>query len=181
MITEQHISFLTKLGAKKINHARSNFLEHLKGTARLLQDWGNDQALCLAGLFHSIYGTEDFSTSTLGMEKRATVTAMIGEDAEALVYIFAVSHRRSFFANIAKLRSGGDLTVTNATTGEPIQVTKLQLLRLLELEVANLLDQAPPPEQLPDSTRMQMNGIARSLKGIVSDKAIQAVESYLAQ
>lgn len=181
MITERHISFLTELGTKKMDHARSNFLDHLKGTARLLQDWGNDQALCLAGLFHSIYGTEDFTTSTLGMEKRAAVTAMIGEEAEALVYIFAVSQRRSFFSNIAKLRTGGDLTVIDASTFQNIHISKSQLIRLLELEVANLLDQAPPPEKLPVSTRMQMSGIVRSLKGIVSDKAIHAVDSYLSQ
>jgi hypothetical protein len=37
-----------------------DFLSHLTGVEAVLRDWGEPEPVCLAGLFHSIYGTEGF-------------------------------------------------------------------------------------------------------------------------
>ena len=44
-------------------HAGVKFLEHLQGVQRVLESWGEPNAVSLAGLFHSIYGTELFQVT----------------------------------------------------------------------------------------------------------------------
>ena len=41
------------------------FLEHLQGVQRVLESWGEPDAVSLAGLFHSIYGTELFQVNSV--------------------------------------------------------------------------------------------------------------------
>lgn len=175
MITEELKQLLLELGTDRIQHARSSFMEHLEGTAHLLRQWGNDEALCLAGLFHSIYGTQDFEHQSLGYEKREKLREAIGEEAEELAYLFSVCDRRTFFANLS---GTGEATVYDKANGNTITIPRERLIRLLELEAANLLDQAPDPQQLPESTRLVTLGVARSLKGVVSDNASRAMDHY---
>lgn len=63
----------------KFNHCIScfsgsiTFDEHLKGVQSVLRSWGSDQAICDAGLFHSIYGTEGFQGYKLPFSNRAEI------------------------------------------------------------------------------------------------------------
>src|SRR3546814_18378901 len=54
---------------------------------------GNPQTICLAGLFHSIYGTAHFRHATLPFSQRRVVKNLIGAEAEALAYLFCVTDR----------------------------------------------------------------------------------------
>lgn len=49
------------------------FDEHLKGVQSVLRCWGSDLALCDAGLFHSIYGTEGFQGYKLPFSRRQDI------------------------------------------------------------------------------------------------------------
>ena len=49
------------------------FDEHLKGVQSVLRCWGSDRALCDAGLFHSIYGTEGFQGYKLPFTRRKDI------------------------------------------------------------------------------------------------------------
>ena len=53
------------------------------------------EEVCLAGLFHSIYGTEGFQGLILGLEQRADVAEIIGERAERCVFFNCVMDRDS--------------------------------------------------------------------------------------
>lgn len=63
-LTRAH-EFLELHGTKQTPHgsrlgdlAHGSFDDHLKGTMKKLEQLGFAEPVCLAGLFHSIYGTE---------------------------------------------------------------------------------------------------------------------------
>ena len=55
------------------------FGDHLRAVQHLLQAWGMLEAITLAGLFHSIYGTEGFQDFQLSLDRRDDVKKLIGE------------------------------------------------------------------------------------------------------
>ena len=69
--------FLVGLGTDKIDHSQKNYLAHLIGVYKLMDAYGQDEELCRAGMFHSIYGTEKFQGFTLPQERRGEVKALL--------------------------------------------------------------------------------------------------------
>ncbi len=114
---QEHRQFMLELGCDKTKHSHRSLLEHLKGVHDLLRDWGNDEETCLAGLFHSIYGTNTFKHRSLS--DRNALIDRIGATSEGLVFIFSEG-KRPFFKNIDSMETR---------------------LRLMEIEAANLIDQ----------------------------------------
>jgi len=114
---QNHRQFLLELGCDKTKHSHRTLLDHLKGVHDLLRDWGNNEDVCNAGLFHSIYGTDTFKHVSLS--DRSALIDRIGAASEELVRIFSEG-KRPFFKNID----------SNETR-----------LQLMEIEVANLIDQ----------------------------------------
>jgi (p)ppGpp synthase/HD superfamily hydrolase len=112
------IEFLDELGAHRTRHSGRTLFDHLKGVHDLLRDWGNDHEVCVAGLFHSIYGTHSFKhQSTADRDK---VRSMIGERAEDLAHRFCSATDRPLFASIEDKQRREDL---------------------IEIEAANLIEQ----------------------------------------
>ena len=58
MIDQNHLDLLLELNTDDSQHSGGALIDHLRGTHDFLHEWGNEQAVCLAGLFHSIYGTQ---------------------------------------------------------------------------------------------------------------------------
>jgi len=82
------IEFLLDNDADENAHSGRNLLNHLLGTAELLMEWKCDKDLVLAGLCHSIYGTDSYHTVTIDPSRRDEVRALIGEKAEKLAWEF---------------------------------------------------------------------------------------------
>ena len=85
---------LRELGAHELSHINGDLEKHLKGTRNLLAEWGNSEPVCMAGLYHAVYGTEDFPEELVPLDKRQEIAKIIGEDAEALVYFYGACDRR---------------------------------------------------------------------------------------
>jgi hypothetical protein len=62
-------------------------------TSALLQNWKAPSDVVLAGLAHAAYGTDGFATALFGLDERALVADMIGDDAERIVYRYASCDR----------------------------------------------------------------------------------------
>src|SRR5438094_617443 len=88
--------FLVALGIEKISHTNKSYLAHLVGLYRLMEARGCTEELCRAGMFHSIYGTQQFQGFKLPLERRAEVRELIGERAERLAYLNCAMYRPSF-------------------------------------------------------------------------------------
>jgi hypothetical protein len=139
MVEERYRAFLMEhLHVQDVRHTGRSFFEHLKGTHDLLRDWGNPEPVCLAGLFHSIYGTWHFRHKAFPIEKRSTLAALIGEEAEFLAYVFCVAERpRVFLANAGRAQ----ILLQDHYINELIPLSQAELNNLLEIEAANLIEQ----------------------------------------
>jgi hypothetical protein len=117
MVAQRHEIFLRER-TYGVTHGGRPFFAHLKGVHDFLVDWGNPEHVCLAGLYHSIYGTQYFKHRTLDRDNvvdRCMLRGLIGLHAENLVLRFCVDDHRKF------------------TDRE-----------LLEIEAANLIEQNSP-------------------------------------
>lgn len=137
------------------SHSGRTLRDHLCGTYRILKEWSEPQHVCLAGLFHSIYGTEYFM-STLTLNERAQVEKMIGPEAEKLVYFFCMMSRRSLYENFSnpypQIFCRQDLKM--------IEIELDTLMDLMAVAAANLIEQW---SQIgTEAGRNEMNDIFRN-------------------
>lgn len=114
-------------------------MEHLLGTAARLRAWGNRPEVCVAGLFHSIYGTQSFHVQSVPLERRAEVAALIGTEAETWAFHFCVLNRRE----LRQTPPADPVLAHDHTSGAERLVPGAMVTDLLEIEAANLLDQVP--------------------------------------
>jgi hypothetical protein len=122
--TGAKLAFLRALGFGTLQHdSHVPFLAHLGGTRRLLNAWGERPALCDAGLFHSVYGTEFFVPDRI--PERDDVTAVIGAEAERIAWLWCAIKRETIDVGRATVRlRRGDL----AEQLTPVEVGDLATL-----------------------------------------------------
>jgi hypothetical protein len=140
MVDDRFRTFLTEeLRAQDVRHSGRDFYTHLEGTHDLLQAWGNPQPVCVAGLFHSIYGTWHFRHQAFPIERRQVIRDLIGEEAEFLAYVFCVTERPKVLLASIGARI---VLLMDHHAGRPLRLTPSQLDQLLEIEAANLIEQS---------------------------------------
>lgn len=111
--------FLLSLGVDQVPHATSSpkplhlmtpetlleegsFMDHLTGNEAVVRGWQRAEpgrytdAVALAALYHSIYGTAGFQGFTFPIEKRGQIRSVIGERAELLAYLTCAKDGKSF-------------------------------------------------------------------------------------
>jgi hypothetical protein len=149
-----------------VPHSAGDLLQHFRGTHDLLEQWGNSETVCHAGLLHGIYGTWHVSHVTVPLERRDTVRALIGEAAEALVYIFAVAERpKDFIESLDR----GRIEIRDHHAGETMLLSRETLDQLLEIEAANIIEQREPADAV----------LSQCLRARLTPGAIGAIEAYL--
>ena len=94
------IDFIINFGYD-IPHSDFTLEEHLLGCFTLLKMARAPHHICLAGLFHSIYGNEYFTPPT--PPNRELVKDYIGKEAEELVFLFC--HLRDRDNTILKMNN----------------------------------------------------------------------------
>src|SRR5215207_2291193 len=106
---ENRLRFLRKANTEGMPHSDRGLLDHLLGTRQLLFEWEARPALCDAGLFHSVYGTEAYELKAIPLSMRDEVRQLIGDEAETLVWIFCMMRRETLFEQ--KLHKDRDFSV----------------------------------------------------------------------
>ncbi|MGZ4274964.1 MAG: DUF6817 domain-containing protein, partial [Solirubrobacteraceae bacterium] len=92
-------AFLHAEGAERMAHAGGRtLLDHLRGTAAIVDRWGQPDWLRRAALIHSVYGTDAYHPRLIDPARRDELAAVAGERAERLAYLFCVTPRRPLFA-----------------------------------------------------------------------------------
>lgn len=137
-LREEHLKLLEEL-TRDSPHRGGSLHDHLVGTARILEAWGRPAAVCLAGLFHAVYGTQFYRLQVVSPSERARVRAVLGDRAERLVHLFSVADRRSLYSKLQDPaprihEAGGD--------GE-IPISHEDLVALVEMDLANRLELMP--------------------------------------
>ena len=133
------LQILGSLGANQVEHSGRTLLHHLLGTYEILHRWGCSQAVCIAGLFHSVYGTEGFSTSLLSESDRPLLQQLLPSDSEELAFLFGATSRGSLYD---ALRSDGAPRLRLAHSNDWVDVERERLIDLLVMDAANFCEQA---------------------------------------
>jgi hypothetical protein len=137
---EKRLRFLRKANTEDMPHSDRGLLDHLLGTRQLLVEWEARPALCDAGLFHSVYGTECYELQAIPLTMRNEVQQLIGEEAESLAWLFCMIRRESLYENPGH---DGEWRVQHRLTDEWLPLTKIQFQDLLTLNIANTLEAYP--------------------------------------
>lgn len=121
-----------------IGHSGGTLADHLRATHELLIMWGASEAVALAGLMHSGYGTEHFAVeAAVDPGERARVRDRIGDEAERLVWLFSSCRRSS----IGDALVGGHLL--GHQDDRPLPATRRELEELLLIDLADTVEQLP--------------------------------------
>jgi hypothetical protein len=137
---EDRLRFLRIANTEGMPHSDRALLDHLLGTRQLLIDWEARPALCDAGLFHSVYGTEYYELQAIPLAMRSEVQQLIGDEAESLAWLFCMIRRESLLENPGP---EGQWRVQHRLTDEWLPLTTTQFQDLLTLTFANVLDPYP--------------------------------------
>lgn len=128
---------LADLGAGELQHLNGSLLSHLQGVQKLLALWGNREALCTAGLYHAVYGTSAFDNPLIDPAKRASIAALIGEEAEQIAYNFGACDRDKFYPQIGR---SDPVVFPDRFTGTMETISGQMLNDILELVLANEME-----------------------------------------
>jgi hypothetical protein len=142
--TKRLIDFLAGLGIEKVEHTEKTYLGHLVNVHRFMKAQACEPEVCLAGMFHSIYGTERFQGFKLPLERRAEIAELIGERAERLAYWNCAMDRASFDRAVAQ--DAPPYRIIDRLTGESIDLSRRDFDDLCRVHLYDWLEQAPRSE-----------------------------------
>ena len=174
----RHLALLESLDAHRTSHSRRTLLAHLRGTQDLLVEWGNPPAVCVAGLFHSVYGTYVFDKRSADWSMRGHIGDVIGTRAEGLVHLFCVADRRCFYEHLGESR----FRLRDIVDGGELTVDRHRLAALIEIEVANMVDQVPhrSKKKALRAAAWYADAFARS-RELISPAASEAAQACFAR
>lgn len=150
MVTPEMLALLDALGANQKGRGGRTLLDHLEGTREVLAGWGCPTDVCLAGLFHSVYGAEGGRARArdANLGRRDDVRALIGAGAEELAYLYAACERRSLFTTTALV---GAHALNDLFAGREVPVSEATLRSLLTIEAANFVEGPVERIDLPET------------------------------
>jgi hypothetical protein len=168
---------LRQRGAAHIEHPGGNLFDHVGRVARLLRAWGADEDVQLTGLSHACYGTDGFASSLLDLGERPFLAEIIGERAEAWVYLYASCDRRVAYPN---LKGPGPLLFRDSFTGSSFEVAEPDAQVFVELTAANELDLILANPQLAGQWAPALFDLLRGAKRRLSEPAWRCCTETLA-
>ena len=130
---------LLALGAGEFAHVSGSLAAHLHGTEALLRRWGSREALCLAGLYHAVYGTDGIVGSLASIGARKRIAELIGEESERIAYLYGACARDTFHPRIG---APDELRFADRFTRTEYPIEPSLLRDFCELTVANELELA---------------------------------------
>lgn len=171
----EYIEFLYKVNADKIPHSKDRtLLDHLKGTYDLLHKWHMEEHVCVAGLFHSIYGNEHFIKKLISINKRKKVANIIGPQSEKLIYYFNICNRKNTIEK--SIDNSNRIIAKNNNT--ICFLSKKQFQELMILLFANELEQAEDFLKLNHEEKFMLDKMYSSISRFLNEHAISSYMEY---
>ena len=137
-----HAEFLNRLAVEQRGHSGGSLLAHLTAVRDILVRWGGRTELAIAGLYHSVYGTESYQRVSLDPSLRDLLREQIGTEAERLVFCFGAMRKQSFYDNLTGDNTGPH-TIQCRLSDATYTLSEQEFADLCELTVANWLEQRP--------------------------------------
>jgi hypothetical protein len=159
---------LKELGAGEFAHLNGPLVAHLTGTYELLVNWGNNETLCRAGLYHAVYGTSGYADQLVKLKNRNMIQTLIGEDAENIVYDYCACHREIFWPQIGM---NAKPIFKNRFTNDEYSVGIEWLKNFCELTVANELEIAKNSNSFIEEYGTELRSLFMRMKSYLSAAA----------
>ncbi|MEW2354217.1 DUF6817 domain-containing protein [Spirillospora sp. NPDC029432] len=169
------VASLASRGAGEITHPGGTLLAHLERVHALLEEWGARPVVRFAGLCHAFYGTDGFPTALGDPARRDELAALIGEEAERLVHLYAACDRRYTYPRLAEPEGPFRDRFTGALH-HPLPRLRRDFA---ELTVANELDLMRADRDLRAEHGPDLLERFASWRALLSDRAWQAVRATL--
>lgn len=134
------LRLLAEYNLEGFSHTDHGLINHLRGTFQILESWGCSETLCIAGLCHSIYGTESYRRNPIELSERENIQAILGESAEKLVYLFGAHVKESLWKNLER---ENEFSILDRLEKSELKLSELDLRNLITLTLANWLEQRP--------------------------------------
>ncbi|MGY4977731.1 DUF6817 domain-containing protein [Streptomyces sp. 900105755] len=173
---DRAVAHLRALGAAEIAHPGGTLLAHLQRVAEQLAAWGARPALRLAGLCHACYGTDGFPAALLPPDRRTDLAAVIGTEAEAIVYLYGSCDRKATYPTLAD----PDGAVHDRFTGAAGVPGPRPRRDLAELTAANELDLARVDPSFREQWGPGLLTLLTRLRPLLSRPAWSACHTVLA-
>jgi len=138
---------LRKSAATQIWHKHGHFYSHLHDVWQMLCAWGQPQAICRLGLFHSAYSNSFVSMNLYNPDTeagRAELRSLIGAEAEVLVWKFCVINRQEMENMVVQTGSipKEGRTFKHIRTGEPVDCSAAEIGAFMVETLADYQDQS---------------------------------------
>ncbi len=163
---KQLTDYLIETGADAVSHTKKGYLAHAIGVYNDLKKWGFDEDFSRAGLFHSIYGTQQFQGFTLPLEQRDEIRKLMGERAESLCYLNCFMLRESLYGQVSENKN--TYPIVHRVTGETMELDRTTYDDLCQLPLCDWLEQVERSEKW-DFQRTEFHNMAKRLGGIAEE------------
>jgi len=174
------IQYLKSIECHLVSHSKRTLFDHLVGTHNLLRSWRAADSVCLAGLFHSVYGTEGFHATLAGIPDRKIIIEIIGREAEALAWLFGIRTNQSFWEQVRILIQQPDATAfafVNRLTEQPVRCTRDEFLHVINIVLANAIDQV---QHIPEHFTERHDATFQKLLPFALPEAVAAYQKIFA-
>jgi uncharacterized protein (TIGR00369 family) len=169
------VESLASRGANEIPHPGGTLLAHLERIHALLGQWGARPEVRLAGLCHAYYGTDGFPAALGDIARREEVAAIIGEEAERLVYFYASCDRRFSYPHLGEPEGPFKDRFTGTVLSPPLPLRR----DFAELTAANELDIVQANPGLRAQHGPGLHRLFGSWRKLFSDPAWRAIQMTL--
>jgi hypothetical protein len=167
------IKLLAERGAGEIPHPGGTLLAHLRRVHTQLTEWAARPAVQMAGLCHAYYGTDGFATALGEVTRRHELAAIVGQEAEQLIYLYASCDRDYTYP---RLLDGG---FKDRFTGTQLRPPWQARQDFAELTVANELDVIRANTELRARYGRALRELFTPWRGLLSDRAWQTCRTEL--
>lgn len=173
---DQLFSKLQSLGAGEFEHLNGSLSMHLRGTEALLRQWGAADAVCGAGLYHAVYGTDGYNPALTVLAGRKNIAELIGVEAESLAYLFGACNRKVFYPRIG---TDAQLMFADRFTNVEYHISLLQLTQLCEITLANELEIVSNSPQFIAAHRLNLSPLFEKMSGLLSKAGVRSYRTIL--
>ncbi|GAA2992063.1 DUF6817 domain-containing protein [Actinokineospora diospyrosa] len=147
---EDYRDDLVQLGMHKVAHQDVTLVDHMIRACTILQDMKAKEHVCLAGLFHGVYGTEGLhndNVDSIPEQRRTEVRGFVGPRVEQVIFTFSVMSYGSLGKSFRRvIRPGGTPELKDRRTGADIPLEREDYLDILRMKLGDVL--AHMPEQV---------------------------------
>lgn len=169
---------LQALGAGEFEHLNGSLAAHLRGTESLLREWNAREVLCIAGLYHAVYGTDGYNPALVAVSMRESIRGLLGHEAEELAYLYGACNRSLYYPRI-----GGESqhVFADRFSNTEYEISQHQLRDLCELILANELEIAQGSADFRDKHGAVLHRLFERMEGLVSDAGFRTFRKVLCQ